>query len=173
VKVAERFVDGKATEEDLKRSIAASLEIVSYASGRFTNSALAALNTAFCGLEPPQAIATDAADSVLDAVSVQRGLSWDVRRELMYSEQYAQIKLFHDVVGNPFLPESIDQNWLTSTVVALAQRAYQTRDFSLMPILADALQDAGCDNAAILDHCRGSSPHVRGCWVVDLILGKA
>jgi hypothetical protein len=45
-------------------------------------------------------------------------------------------------------------------------------DFSAMPILADALQDAACDSADILDHCRGSGPHVRGCWVVDLVLGK-
>ena len=56
----------------------------------------------------------------------------------------------------------------------LAQRIYDTRDFSAMPILADALQDAGCDNADILSHCRdASAAHVRGCWVVDLALGKA
>jgi hypothetical protein len=49
---------------------------------------------------------------------------------------------------------------------------YDSRDFSVMPILADALQDAGCDNEDILSHCRGDGPHVRGCWVVDLVLGK-
>ena len=49
---------------------------------------------------------------------------------------------------------------------------YDTRDFSAMPILADALQDAGCEKADVLDHCRGDGPHVRGCWVVDLLLGK-
>ena len=48
----------------------------------------------------------------------------------------------------------------------------EDRGFSAMPILADALQDAGCEDAAILDHCRGLGPHVRGCWVVDLVLGK-
>ncbi|WP_232069797.1 hypothetical protein [Gemmata massiliana] len=57
-------------------------------------------------------------------------------------------------------------------MLTLAQQVYESRDFSAMPILADALQDAGCDNIDILDHCRGSGPHVRGCWVVDLILGK-
>ena len=46
------------------------------------------------------------------------------------------------------------------------------RDFSLMPSLADALQHAGCDSAAVLDHRRGPGPHVRGYWVVDLVLGK-
>jgi hypothetical protein len=49
---------------------------------------------------------------------------------------------------------------------------YDSRDFGAMPILADALQDAGCDNEDILDHCRGPGPHVCGCWVVDLVLGK-
>jgi hypothetical protein len=67
---------------------------------------------------------------------------------------------------------SVSATWRTSTAVALARQMYDSRDFSAMPILADALQDAGCDNADILDHCRGPGPHVRGCWVVDLILEK-
>jgi hypothetical protein len=62
--------------------------------------------------------------------------------------------------------------WLTDTVLLLARQMYDSRDFGAMPILADALQDAGCDNEAILSHCRGEGPHVRGCWVVDLVLGK-
>ncbi len=80
--------------------------------------------------------------------------------------------LLRDIFGNPLRPITLDLNWRTSTVVALAQGIYQERDFSAMPILADALQDAGCENADILDHCRGPGPHVRGCWVVDLVLGK-
>jgi hypothetical protein len=50
---------------------------------------------------------------------------------------------------------------------------YEGRDFGPMPILADALQDAGCEDVSILGHCRGPGPHVRGCWVVDMVLGKA
>ncbi|OWK45372.1 hypothetical protein FRUB_01703 [Fimbriiglobus ruber] len=61
---------------------------------------------------------------------------------------------------------------MTSNVVALACGIYQERAFDRMPILADALQDAGCDSDDILAHCRGDGPHVRGCWVVDLLLGK-
>jgi hypothetical protein len=57
-------------------------------------------------------------------------------------------------------------------VVALARQMYDSRDFSAMPILADALQDAGCGNEDLLDHCRGLGSYVRGCWVVDLVLGK-
>jgi hypothetical protein len=49
---------------------------------------------------------------------------------------------------------------------------YDSREFSPMPILADALQDAGCDSAEVLDHCQGFGTHARGCWVVDLVLGK-
>jgi hypothetical protein len=80
--------------------------------------------------------------------------------------------LFREVFGNPFRPVTLDPSWLTSTVVTLAQQMYDTRDFSTMPILADALQDAGCDSDDILSHCRGPGPHVRGCWVVDLVMGK-
>jgi hypothetical protein len=63
--------------------------------------------------------------------------------------------------------------WLTSTVVSLAAGIYADRAFDRLPILADALQDAGCASADVLEHCRGPGPHVRGCWVVDLLLGKA
>ena len=70
-----------------------------------------------------------------------------------------------------WLPE-LDPSWLTSTVIALAEGIYSDRAFDRLPILADALEDAGCDHADILAHCRGDGPHARGCWVVDLILGK-
>jgi hypothetical protein len=85
----------------------------------------------------------------------------------------AQCGLLRDIFGNPFRPVTADPNWLTSSVLALARQVYEARDFAPMPILADALQDAGCDNPDILAHCRGPGPHVRGCWVVDLLSGKA
>jgi hypothetical protein len=81
--------------------------------------------------------------------------------------------VLRDVVGNPFRPATFDPFWRTSTVRGLAEGIYADRAFDRMPILADALEDAGCDSADILTHCRGDGPHVRGCWVVDLILGKA
>ena len=83
-----------------------------------------------------------------------------------------QARLARDVFGNPFRPVSFSPSWRTDTVLSLARQMYESGDFSAMPILADALQDAGCDNEAILSHCRGDGPHVRGCWVVDLVLGK-
>ena len=71
-------------------------------------------------------------------------------------------------------PSTFDPDWRTSTAVALAKQMYESRDFAAMPILADALQDAGCDNDDVLNHCRDANgAHVRGCWVVDLVLGKS
>ena len=84
-----------------------------------------------------------------------------------------QANLLRDIFGNPFLPVVFNPAWRTSDVMLLAQGIYEERAFERMPILADALQDAGCDNEDILNHCRdANTPHARGCWVVDLILGK-
>ena len=94
------------------------------------------------------------------------------RDESMRRETANQIALVREIFGNPFHPITFASSWRTSTAVTLASQMYKSRDFSAMPILADALQDAGCDSADVLDHCRGPGPHVRGCWVVDLVLGK-
>jgi hypothetical protein len=82
-------------------------------------------------------------------------------------------ELLHDIFGNPFRLVTADPAWRTSTVVSLAEGIYAERAFDRLPILADALQDAGCENTDVLTHCRGPGPHVRGCWVVDLVLGKS
>jgi hypothetical protein len=88
------------------------------------------------------------------------------------AEKVTQATLLRDIFGNPFRPVAVDPVWLTSTVVALAEGTYQDRAFDRLPILADALQDAGCDNDDVLTHCRSDGPHVRGCWVVDLLTGR-
>jgi hypothetical protein len=84
--------------------------------------------------------------------------------------------LLRDVFG-PLLFRTITlaPAWLTwhgGLLVSMAQKMYDSRDFSDMPVLADALEEAGCTNPDILAHCRGSETHVRGCWIVDLLLGK-
>jgi hypothetical protein len=82
-------------------------------------------------------------------------------------------RLIRDIFGNPFRPFTFSQSWRTDTALSLARQIYESRDFGAMPILADALQDAGCDNGDILNHCRdANATHVRGCWVVDLVLDK-
>jgi hypothetical protein len=87
-------------------------------------------------------------------------------------ESLLDCDLLRDIFGNPFRPVSYSPQWRTDTAVAVARQVYESRDFGAMPILADALQDAGCDKEDILSHCRGGGPHARGCWVVDLVLGK-
>jgi hypothetical protein len=90
-----------------------------------------------------------------------------------YPDAQEALALVHDVFGNPFHPVAFDPAWRTSTAVALAAQMYESRDFSVMPILADALQDAGCDNEDVLTHCRDAAlEHVRGCWVVDEVLAR-
>jgi anti-sigma B factor antagonist len=76
--------------------------------------------------------------------------------------------------GNPHRTATCAPEWRTDTVLALARRAYDAREFEVLPILADALQDAGCDNEDVLNHCRdANATHARGCWVCDLVLERA
>jgi hypothetical protein len=87
-------------------------------------------------------------------------------------EGAAQCGLIRDIFGNPFQHVSFDPVWFTSTVVNPAQEIYDKRAFDRLLALADALEEADCHNPEILAHCREPGPHVRGCWVVDFLLGK-
>src|SRR5262245_1248022 len=102
--------------------------------------------------------------------------SWDVEGALRAE---AVTDLLHGLFANAFRPVALDPTWRTAEVMALATAAYEERilpagtlDRDRLAVLADALEDAGCDNADILAHLRGPGPHVRGCWVLDLLLGK-
>jgi hypothetical protein len=83
-----------------------------------------------------------------------------------------QSHTLREIFGNPFRPVALDPAWQTATVVALTQAIYDEPAFDRLPILADALEDAGCTDADMLNHCRQPGAHVRGCWVVDLLLAK-
>jgi hypothetical protein len=83
-----------------------------------------------------------------------------------------QIRLLREIAGNPYRTITIDPSWRTPTVVALAHAVYDTQAFQRLPVLADALEDAGCDNEEMLIHCRISGSHVRGCWLIDLLTGR-
>jgi hypothetical protein len=86
-----------------------------------------------------------------------------------------QCEILRDIVGNPFRRERLDPAWVAydnRAVERLARAIYDERRFADLPILADALEDASCDNAAVLEHCRGRGPHVLGCWIVDLVLRR-
>jgi hypothetical protein len=95
------------------------------------------------------------------------------RSQVMATEELAQCDIARDVLGYPGAKVEFNPMWRTDTAISLAKHMYESRDFGAMPILADALQDAGCDHDDILDHCRDTKQqHVRGCWVVDLVFGK-
>jgi hypothetical protein len=84
-----------------------------------------------------------------------------------------QAALFRELFGNPFRPVSVEASWLAATVVQLSWALYNQRQFEGMPVLADALEEAGCTDGNILSHFRGAGPHIRGCWALDLLLGKS
>jgi hypothetical protein len=99
--------------------------------------------------------------------------AWSVYRAVSKRKWKRVAALLRDIAGNPFRPVTIILTWLTwndGRAVKLAQGIYDEGAFDRLPILADALEDAGCTNADILDHCRQPGEHARGCWVVDLIL---
>jgi len=101
------------------------------------------------------------------------------QRDSQYTAQAGQVKLVWDIFGNPFGPAALDPAWRTPTVTNLATAAYNERampsgelDPARLAVLADALEEAGCQDAEILGHLRSPGPHARGCWAVDLALGK-
>jgi hypothetical protein len=89
------------------------------------------------------------------------------------SEVYYPCRLIRDIFGNPFRPAVIHPAWKTPTVQSIAEAIYPDDDFARLPILADSLEDAGCTDVDMLNHCRQKGEHVRGCWVVDLLLAKS
>ena len=93
------------------------------------------------------------------------------RHELEEAERRQRLIIL-DIFGNPFRPPEPDPRWLTGNVVDLARAIYAEKAFERMPILADALMDAGCNDEQLLEHCRSAGPHVRGCWALDLTLGE-
>jgi hypothetical protein len=91
------------------------------------------------------------------------------------AEWLAQCRLVREVFGNPFRAVTVDPGWLTANggvALKLARAAYREQAFDRLPILADTLEDAGCTSADVLGHCRDGGEHVRGCWVLDLLLNK-
>jgi hypothetical protein len=137
--------------------------------------------------------ASEAAEYSRDVVSrlqqqskTARGTTPAAKKRLaIIAEKRYQIGLLHDLFGNPFRPLPLAQGenarlkqwrrslaWKGATVPNLAQTIYDERQFDRLTILADALEQAGCTEAEILNHCREPGPHVRGCWVVDLVLNK-
>jgi hypothetical protein len=150
--VAERLADGVAKEEER-----AAAERAAYGAWAMPADAAACDAVAIV----PVKAARDAARHAAWAVSSRA----DARE--------TQAILLRDLVGPlPFRRVAIDASWRTPPVVALATAIYEERAWGDMPILGDALLEAGCEDAEVLEHCRGKEPHTRGCWVVDLVLNQ-
>jgi hypothetical protein len=158
VEVIEKCADGLVSMEELRAACKAAYEV-------FTRSDAAADWAA-------SAVAYGAvAEPDLAALGATR-CAFARHRTGIGVERAAQTRLLRELLGNPFRPVGFDPTWRTPPAVAIARTAYEERRFEALPILADALEEAGCRNAAILEHCRSEGEHVRGCWVVDQVLEK-
>jgi hypothetical protein len=109
---------------------------------------------------------------VFYALKAWSAVIWSASSDQLKAEKAAQCLLWRDVFGNPFRPIALNTSWKLPAIVQLARSLYEERRFEDAPVLADALEEAGCQDAAVLGHCRGPGPHVRGCWVLDMVLGK-
>jgi hypothetical protein len=171
VEVAERFADGGATDQELEaakhNAWEFSLHIV-HEDERFFDLDQTVLDAA----DAPAWAAEWSVDHGSDYGRCPLRVIVATQRALGTAEGNAQADLVRCVFGNPFRPVSLDPAWRTPAVLHLAQAIYD-RAFDQLPILADALEEAGCTSRDVLDHCRGPGPHVRGCWAVDLLLGKS
>jgi hypothetical protein len=167
IEIAESYADGGLTVDDL-----------SYANGQLSDDIRDGPVHCFMSVGLWSYLGygvSEVAKSVGEEVNKRR-FRWLLDRNAGKTAERSELMSFAHllrcVVGNPFRSTAIDPSWLTSTVLALSSQMYASRDFYPMPILADALQDAGCDNEDILSHCRLPGEHVRGCWVVDLLTGR-
>jgi hypothetical protein len=164
VEVAERFADGKAGQTELGLAQNKAIDAARSAEGEAVwhatdaDSFSAAFVTSFC------------------AAGQEHVLGWPGRNdnndEQVVKDHARFAGLLRDIVGNPFRPIAFNPRWRTADTVGLATGIYEDRAFDRLGLLADALQDAGCDDDQVLGHCRSDGPHVRGCFVVDLVLGK-
>ena len=162
VEVGELFADGDVDEKEVSSAKTAANAIhFDAATPDIFCSAAHAAACAFYAVTSPSILTFAAANRAAHCVGAKKE-----------SEQQEQCRLFRDIFANPFRPITLNPNWLTPNVVALAQAIYDDRAFDRLPVLADTLEETGCDDADILAHCRQVGPHVRGCWVVDLLLGK-
>ena len=173
VDVAERYADGLADRAAIEQAVwAVPLPDWPGVGRRVTDQYTVKPGLA-TDLADPRTYAWLTAQQLLPGLTPERAaVIWagDGARFVPGPDQAADLR---DIIGNPFRPAPFDPRWRTAPALALAGTMYEARDFAPMPILADALDEAGCDNADILAHCRSAGPHVRGCWVVDLILGKS
>jgi hypothetical protein len=176
--VSERFADGLAKRSEVERACRAAgrvQEALKDAKGRRA-AYLAARMAMWASTDSIQDVAGGTADEA-ENLAASRDMAAPVggSRAARRGESKRQCDLFRDLFGNPFrATPAVERSWLAwgdGVVPRLARAVYDERAFERLPILADALEEAGCTRADVLTHCRSDGPHVRGCWVVDWLLG--
>ncbi|HEY7330950.1 MAG TPA: hypothetical protein VH592_25155 [Gemmataceae bacterium] len=174
IEVAEQFADEKATIEELGKACISARQAVEQVNWDVVRQAACA--TAWLNISSEISGDSDYNSGIATAMDFAvREVGKGGRVHEAALENKGQTDLLREIIGNPFRPVSLDPAWLTwndGTIPKLAQVIYDERAFDRLPILADALEESSCDNADVLGHCRQPGNHVRGCWVIDLILGK-
>jgi hypothetical protein len=165
IKVAERLADGRANQEEKLQALNSLDDYMDeFCEHDVTPSIPPCLFAEPFFIEDAGAVAWCIAET-----ANYQDEGWDgIEAEM----EFEQCEFLRDIFGNPFRPVAFDPRWRSSDVTGLARAIYEDRAFDRMPVLADALMDAGCAEEQVLAHCRSEGPHVRGCWVVDLVLGK-
>jgi hypothetical protein len=173
VEASERFADGQGGRQELEQ-LEASAKLEASELHRKMGGTFAPVNaTTAAALSASSEITRHARQVAwLTRFAAKENAELPLQRKVFGQHGEQQCLLLRDIFGNSFSPIATEPRWLTSTVTNLAHAIYTDRAFDRLPILADALEDAGCTNAEILNHCRQPGVHVRGCWVVDLLLGK-
>jgi hypothetical protein len=165
VEAVEAFADGCVKRQALESVAAAADRAIGPVSLDSQAAEYAATASAVAaGLGPVDQVAAAAATAAAVVEVNWLPLKWD--------EEARQADLLRCIAGNPFRPVPVAPAWRTADALRLAQAIYDERAFDRLPILADALEEAGATDAPLLGHLRGPGPHVRGCWAVDLLLGK-
>ncbi len=175
VETLERYADGEEARPALESALRACQDAVFTFPPRAGWSADAARLVLQEADDPRAALSAIASVSLkarADGGLVPLPCSHDPESPIVLAHCETITAFLRDIFGNPFRPVALDPAWRTPAVLSLAQAIYEDRAFEQLPILADALEEAGCASREVLDHCRGPGPHVRGCWVVDLVLGK-
>jgi hypothetical protein len=173
VEVAERYADGEAGPRELALARNQALMAAGGAGRQLSWAAYWTANTKASGPIRNVCAACAAAPARAAAVAagaVEAGSAWN---DALTAGAREQTAILRDLVGNPFRPVRIRESWLTPAVLAVARYVYDARDFDSLPVLGDALEEAGCTAQELLDHCRQPGEHVRGCWAVDLCLNRA
>lgn len=176
VELAERLVDRESIENSVRRGARELAEELTHCEGGPDDLAelerqLQALDYSFASKSSPDpTIKSEAWSSLAHLVYFPySGKTPNYRR---IAREYLSLELLHDVFPNPHRATQVQVGWQDRNVTGIARGMYANRDFTPMPLLADALQDAGCDNDYILTHCRRPGRHIRGCWLVEGVLRK-